>query len=255
MDLHRSRVGCVIGLVLLPFGLCTVLSGLDDSTFRLILGLVVGALMLLVGAAALFEAVRPFRFHISFEGLTVRTAELNRLLPWAEIEHLILYQPTPVLSDKRMPSPLLLLVPAAASTLDLPLTHSSPLDDRPCLVLLEVHHVREKTDQVADALARYGGTRFTDHRRLVRQRFDSVDFPIEARGYDPAAVDALVQKGREALRSEDLLLHLAAKVRVERAPVELPLVAHGYDRVQVDAFLRDLSAVLGRFEEGEEEPG
>ncbi|MEW2442332.1 hypothetical protein [Micromonospora marina] len=36
---------------------------------------------------------------------------------------------------------------------------------------------------------------------------------------------------------------------------ELPLVAHAYDRVRVDAFLRDLSAALGRFEEGEEESG
>ena len=255
MDLHRSRVGCVIGLVLLPFGLCTVLSGLDDSTFRLISGLVVGALMLLGGVAGIVEAVRPFRFHISFEGVTVRTAELNRLLPWEEIEHLVLYQPPPVLSEKRMPSPLLLLVPAATSALDVPLTHRSPLDDRPCLVLLEVHDVREKTDQVADALARYGGSRFTDHRQIVRQRFDSADFPIEARGYDRDAVDALVQKGRQALRSEDHLLRLATKVQVERALLELPLVAHGYYRVRVDAFLRDLSAALARFEEGDEEPG
>ncbi|MFD4207275.1 hypothetical protein ACFWRG_14925 [Micromonospora tulbaghiae] len=255
MDLHRSRAGLVIGFFLLPLGFCMVLSGLTGSTLRLIGGLIFGGLVMLAGFAGIVTAVRPFRFHISFEGLTVRTAGLNRLLPWAEIDHLVLCQPSPVVSDKRMPSPLLLLVPAATSALDLPLTHRSPLDGRPCLVLLEVHDVREKTDQVADALARYGGSRFTDHRRLVRQRFDSVHFPIEARGYDRAAVDALVQKGREALRSEDFLLHLAAKVRVEHAPVELPLVAHGYDRVQVDAFLRDLSAVLARFEEGEEELG
>ncbi|KAB1906850.1 hypothetical protein J5U46_12080 [Micromonospora tulbaghiae] len=255
MDLHRSRAGLVIGLVLLPFGLCTVLAGLAGSTLRLVGGLIVGGLVMLASVAGIVEAVRPFRFHISFEGLTVRTAELNRLLPWAEIEHLVLYQPPPVLSDKRMPSPLLLLVPAARSTLDLPLTHSSPLDDRPCMVLLEVHDVREKTDQVAGALARYGGSRFTDHRQLVRQRFDSAPLSIEARGYDRTAVDALVQKGREALRSEDFLLRLAAKAQVERALVELPLVAHGYDPVRVDAFLRDLSAALARFEEGEEEPG
>lgn len=255
MDLHRSRAGLVIGFVLLPFGFCMVLVGLAGSTLRLIGGLIFGGLVMLAGVAGIVQAVRPFRFHISFEGLTVRTAELNRLLPWAEIEHLVLYQPPPVLSEKKMPSPLLLLVPAATSTLDRPLTHHSPLDDRPCLVLLEVHDVREKTDQVADALARYGGSRFTDHRRLVRQRFGSATFPIEARGYDPAAVDALVQKGREALRSEDFLLRVATKAQVEQALVELPLVAHGYDRARADAFLRGLSAALARFEEGEEKPG
>ncbi|AXH90843.1 hypothetical protein ACFWDZ_11165 [Micromonospora aurantiaca] len=228
MDLHRSRIGCVIAFVLLPFGLCMVLFGLGGSTLRLIGGLILGGLVMLAGVAGVVEAVRPFRFHISLEGLTVRTAELNRLLPWAEIDHLVLYQPPPVLAGKRMPSPLL---------------------------LLEVHDVREKTDQVADALARYGGSRFTDHRQLVRQRFDSARFPVEARGYDRAAVDALVQKGREALRSEDFLGRLGAKAEVELALAELPLVAHGYDRVRVDAFLRDLSAALGRFEEGEEESG
>ena len=51
------------------------------------------------------------------------------------------------------------------------------------------------------------------------------------------------------------MLRLAAKAQVERALVELPLVAHGYYRVQVDTFLRDLSAALARFEEGEEESG
>ncbi|MEH0827962.1 MULTISPECIES: hypothetical protein [unclassified Micromonospora] len=255
MDLHRSRVGLVIGFVLLPFGFCMVLGGLGGSTLRLIGGLILGGLVMLAGVAGIVEAVRPFRFHIGFDGLTVRTAGLNRLLPWAEVEHLVLYQPPPVLSDKRMPSPLLLLVPAPRSTVDVPLTQRSPLDDRPCLLLLEVHDVREKTDEVADALARYGGSRFTDHRRLVRQRFDSARFPVEARGYDRAAVDAVVRKGQQALRSEEFLGRLGAKAEVELALAELPLVAHGYDRVRVDAFLRDLSAALGRFEEGEEEPG
>jgi len=63
-----------------------------------------------------------------------------------------------------------------------------------------------------------------------------------------------VQKGRQALRSEDHLLRLATKVQVERALLELPLVAHGYYRARVDAFLRDLSAALARFEEGEKDP-
>ncbi|WP_018786738.1 hypothetical protein [Micromonospora sp. CNB394] len=188
-------------------------------------------------------------------GIAGGTTDLPRLLPWAEIEHLVLYQPPPVLAGKRMPSPLPLLVPAPGSTLDVPLTHRSPFDDRPCLLLLELHDVREKTDQVADALPRYGGSRFTDHRQLVRQPFDSARFPVEALGYDRAAVDALVQKGREALRSEDFLGRLSAKAEVELALAELPLVAHGYDRVRVDAFLRDLPAASGRPEKGEEEPG
>lgn len=255
MELRRSRSFLVGGIVLLAFGVFMLLCGRTDSVFRAIGAMIIGGLSLLMGGVLAFYGLRPFRFHIGTEGLTVRLPGIDRLVPWAEIDAIVLDQPLPVLTGRKTPSPVLLLVPASGSTLDRPLTHRSPVDDRPCVVLLELHDVRESPDEVVAALARFGGSRFTDHRQLIRQRFDSPDFTVVLRGYDPARVNPLIRQGQEALISDVMLQRLGAKAEIERARKSLPTAMHGYDRVQVDAFLDDLSAALARWDDDKRAAG
>ncbi|MFJ8577226.1 DivIVA domain-containing protein [Micromonospora sp. NPDC093277] len=217
--------------------------------------MVLGAFGLLMGGTLAFTGVRPFRFHIGTEGLTVRQPGLNRRVPWTEIDALILDQPLPTLAGNKAPSAVLLLVPASGSTVDRPLTHRSPVDDRPCFVLLELNDVREPSSEVAAALANYGGSRFTDFRQLTRQRFDSPDFTIGLRGYDPAQVNRLIKEGQEALASDVMLKRLGAKAEIERARKSLPAAMRGYDRMQVDAFLDELSGALARWDEEKRDAG
>ncbi|MFD6260538.1 DivIVA domain-containing protein [Micromonospora chalcea] len=255
MDLHRSRLSLGFGAVVLAFGFFVLLCVRSDGTFRLIGSLVLGGLSLLIGGMYLFDGLRPFRFRITFDGLTVRTAGLNRFVPWTEIDHLVLDQPPPVLTGNKRPSPVLLLVPAGESTIDLPLAHRSPLDDRSCLALLDLDDVREKPDEVAAALAQYGGSRFTDYRQVIRQRFDSPDFSFGLRGYDPAVVNALIRKGQEALASNDMMRRFEAMAEIERSRDKLPAAARGYNRAQVDAFLADLATALARWKDDEGDAG
>lgn len=255
MELRRSRSLLVGGIVLLAFGVFMLLCGRTDSAFRAIATLIIGVFSLLMGGVLAFYGLRPFRFYIGFEGLTVRLTGIDRLVPWTEIDAIVLDQPLPVLTGTKTPSPVLLLVPASGSTLDLPLMHRSPVDDRPCLVLLELHDVRESPDEVADALARFGGSRFTDFRQLIRQHFDSPDFTIVLRGYEPAKVNPLIRQGQEALISDVMLKRFGAKAEIERARKSLPAAMRGYDRAQVDAFLDDLSAALARWDDGKRDAG
>ncbi|MGW3604381.1 DivIVA domain-containing protein [Micromonospora sp. NPDC005161] len=129
------------------------------------------------------------------------------------------------------------------------------MDDRPCLVLLELQDVREAPDEVAAALARFGGSRFTDFRQLIRQHFDSPDFTMVLRGYDPASVNHLIRQGQEALISDVMLKRFGAKAEIERARETLPAAMHGYDHAQVDAFLDDLSDALARWDDDKRDAG
>lgn len=237
------------------FGVFLLLCGRTDNAFRAVLTSIFGALGLLMGGVLASYGLRPFRFHIGAEGLAIRQSGLNRLVPWAEIDALILDQPLPTLAGNKVPSAVLLLVPASGSALDRPLTHRSPVDDRPCFVLLELNDVRESPDEVAAALARYGGNRFTDFRELTRRRFDSPDFAIGLRGYDPARVDRLIRQGQEALASDRMLKRLGAKAEIELARKSLPAVMRGYDRAQVDAFLDEMSTALARWDEEKRDAG
>ncbi|WP_245718723.1 DivIVA domain-containing protein [Micromonospora rhizosphaerae] len=243
------------GIAMLAFGVFMLLYGRADDWFHVVGSLIISGLSLLIGGGLAFYGLRPFRLRIGPEGLTVRLPGVNRLVPWAEIDAIILDQPLPVFVGRKTPSPLLLLVPSSRSTLDRPLTHRSPLDDRPCLVLLDLEVVRQSTSAVAAGLARFGGTRFTDFRQVTRQRFDSPDFTIGLHGYAPARVDHLIKRGQAALISDVLLERYGAKAVIDQAREDLPIASRGYDREQVDAFLEELSAALARWDEDKREAG
>ncbi|QGN50503.1 hypothetical protein ACN26Y_02515 [Micromonospora sp. WMMD558] len=166
MELHRSRDLLVMGGW---FAACSVLVLVCGSAAGSGTAAILGGLGLVISGAIAVRELRPFRFHIGAEGLTLRVSGVNRLVSWAEIDAIILDVPVPAAGHDKPASPTLLLVPAG-STIDRPLDGTSPLDGRRALVLLGLNRVREPADEVATALARFAGGRFTDARQLRRAR-------------------------------------------------------------------------------------
>ncbi|MEV6810582.1 hypothetical protein [Micromonospora sp. NPDC051296] len=205
---------------------------------------VLGGLWLLAAGAFVAYQLRPFRFHIGADGLDLRVAGLNRLVPWAEIETVILGQPLPSGGRKRKPASLL-LVPAVASTIDRPLTGRSPIDDRPALVLVSLDHIQQPADEVAAALTRFGGSRFTDVRPQPPE--SSAALP------DPELLSRLADltsRFHKAVESGEASQRLAVKAEVDAALARLPEVPAGSDQPRLDELLKSMSEILGEEDEG-----
>ncbi|GIJ79250.1 hypothetical protein SAMN05443287_11073 [Micromonospora phaseoli] len=242
MELRRRRGALVLGLVFFATG-AFVLGCFEYLT---VLGWIVGLLALLVGGGVVLAERRPFRFHIGPNGMVLRVASLNRAVPWTEVDAIVLDQQVPTIGEKQPISSSLLLVPPTNSFVEGPLDGRSPVDGRPALILLDLADVRQSVDEVAAALARFAGSRFTDVRHLRRARFDSPDFNIRPGGYEPAQVDDLIRQGRDGLLIDQLLPRWAAKATFERARAELPASELGYDRTEVDSLLDELSVLIAR---------
>ena len=164
MELHRSRaVGTAAAAILAAGAGLTIYGGLQPNWW-LIGG---GGFAIVVGASALWEAARPYRFAIGSDGLELRRPPINRLVPWSEIDTVVMAPPvdrnaaTP--GSRRQARPMLFLVPSEPD-FELPLDRVSPWDDRPCALLLDSWDVRERPDDIAAALAEHGGGRFHDLR-------------------------------------------------------------------------------------------
>lgn len=68
------------------------------------------------------------------------------------------------------------------------------------------------------------------------------DFTIVLRGYQPEAVNTLVQQAAEALASGEETQR--ASVRAALLRRDLPVRFRGYDRAQVDHYLSEVAARL-----------
>jgi hypothetical protein len=212
--------------------LLALLALLNRSIFALIFW-TLGALVF--GYLTVHE-FRSFRFRVTDRGLDIYHAGIRRPMPWSDVDALILEQPVRPSGRIAPPAPRLLLVPKAGSGLAEKLDARSPLDDRPARVLLETDDVRQSADDIAAALARYAGDRFTD----VRDRVAPMpDFTMVLRGYDPAAVEALLTRARTADTSADEMDRIT--IVPELLEPDLPVVSRGYDRGQVDAHLAELA--------------
>jgi hypothetical protein len=234
MQLHRSRT-------LLYIGLFAVVGGLFVVTFTgSIYRTGVGAIAALVGVALLISQARPKAFRIGADGLTVRNAGINRLVSWQEIHVLILEQPLQLPEDEHTLDPRLLLVPVAGSPLNDTLDERSPLDLQPCREVLDIGDFKDSADEVARALARFGGPRFVDARALPP--YAGPVFTIVARGYQQVDVHRLVRIATAALDSGTPEARWAARNQVARP--ELGTALRGYDRAQVDAYLHHLGTSL-----------
>ncbi|MDG4805564.1 hypothetical protein O7634_02170 [Micromonospora sp. WMMD1120] len=238
VELRRSRGALVLALVCVLGGVVLVALPPDGALLRTIIA--VGAIAL--GAVALVSALRPFRFRIDPEGLTIRRPGLRRVVPWAEIDALVLDEPPR--RDGRPSPPRLLLVPAPGVLME-PVTARHPLDGRPALELLVLDQVREQPEQVADVLTRHAGDRFVDLPALRRATFADPNLPAGLRGYQMDRVDQIIRRGQDALVSGDPQARRAARGEIERAcSAGLPVARRGYGRPQTDTVLNALVAAL-----------
>ncbi|MEG3632182.1 DivIVA domain-containing protein [Micromonospora palythoicola] len=253
MELRRNRRSLALGVLLLALGVSLPLGKDSPGTGVWIFA---GA-ALLTGGWITARSLRPFRFRIGADGLDLRAAGLNRLVPWAEIGAIVLDQPARG-AGAAPPTPSLLLVPGVGSTIDRPLTGRNPVDGRPALVLLDLADVRESADEVAAELTRVSGGRFTDTRQDrtdVRPGERGVSEPVfdsALRGYEKRMVDDLVGRGLDVLASGTTAQRQA--VRAELDPTTLTVALRGYDMGQVDAFLGRLAAALTNEPEQPEQP-
>ena len=85
MELRKSRRSPLPGIFSLVVGVFLLVCGLTDRPFRSVGVLVFGGIALVAGGALVVHALKPFRFHIGAEGLTLRLRHLNRLVRWEEI--------------------------------------------------------------------------------------------------------------------------------------------------------------------------
>ncbi|MET8251835.1 hypothetical protein [Micromonospora sp. NPDC005197] len=238
VELRRSRGARVLALVCVLGGVLLLVYPSDGALLRTIVA--VGAIAL--GAVALVSAMRPFRFGITPEGLSIRRPGLRREIRWAEVDALVLDEPPR--RDGYSTPPRLLLVPAPGVTFE-PVTARHPIDGRPAIELLVFDQVREQPEQVAEALASCAGDRFVDLVALRRAAFAAPDLPVGLRGYQMDRVDRLIRRGQDALMSGDAATRQAARGEIERATAAgLPIAQRGYHTFQTDTVLDALIAAL-----------
>ncbi|WP_435206695.1 hypothetical protein [Micromonospora sp. bgisy143] len=210
----------------------------DRALLRTIIA--VGAIAL--GAVALVSALRPFRFGIHADGLSIRRPGLRREFRWAEVDTVVLDEPPR--RDGYPTPPRLLLVPVQALPREL-VTARHPLDGRPAIELLVLDQVRERPEQVSEALNRHAGERFVDLLARRRAAFAVPDLTVGLRGYAMDGVDRLLRRGQDALLSGDAAARQAARGEIEKATrAGLPIANRGYSTYQTDTVLDALLAAL-----------
>ncbi|MEH1102129.1 hypothetical protein [Micromonospora sp. CPCC 205561] len=239
VELHRTRGALVLPLIcVLGGGVLLALPGEDALLRRLVAG---GAVLL--GGSVLVGLLRPFRFVVGADGLTVRRPGLRRVIPWAEVSALVLDQPPA--RDGLPSTPRLLLVPAPGALGDLPADAREPVDGRAAVELLDLGRIREKPAEVAAALTRHARDLFLDAPGLRRAAFAVGDLPVGLRGYRVERVDELIRRGQEALAWGDPPRRRAARAELERARAQgLPVDTRGYGTLDVDRALDALGEAL-----------
>jgi hypothetical protein len=151
----------------------------------------------------------------------------------------------------------LLLVPVV-SGFDAELDKTSPVDGRPCLEILDFARIKETPTAVAAELSRFGGSRFVDFRdaEYGQDEDDPTDeeaagrrFPIESRGYDPAAVDDWFVRHGAADGAFETRAAAKAELLADLAK-GFPVVARGYDRWMVNMVMKTMAGEVAGWDEG-----
>ncbi|GGM72034.1 hypothetical protein ACFFX1_27800 [Dactylosporangium sucinum] len=216
LSLHRSRRSLALGVLVVAGGLAGAVCAANAvNTLTTVFYGGFAGLALLLGAALIREELRPFRFEIGPDGLTLSAGTV----PWSEVETIELDEPV-----SGPGGPYLRLTP-------------------PDRVVLKLDDVREPAAAVVAALAEHAGDRFADAPAERRAILGAPDLPVVLRGYDQAAVHTLLRRAADALRPGGEPDRRAAKDAVDAA--DLPRAGRGYAPDAVDRLLRTLSVKLG----------
>jgi hypothetical protein len=165
MTLHYRRPNFVVlGLFLLG-GLVAIYASQTGYELRLLfipLGsvalLVVGALAILFAAWGVRRAFRPDPVVIQLDGLRLRVAGVNRVVPWEAIDAVLLEPYTNPGSESR--THRLVIVPAAGADLWVAASYQNQVDGRASIILLALDEIRESHGEVSQALMGHAGQRF-----------------------------------------------------------------------------------------------
>jgi hypothetical protein len=164
MELHRRRPNLFWIAFFLVGGLVTIWASQNGWQLRILvvpLGsgalLVVGLIMVLGALAGLARTFRPAPITLDESGLRLRVAGIDRSVPWASIDALIL---EPYQGTLESGAPRLLLVPTADADLGTAAEYQNKVDGRPSIILLPLDSLRASQDQVIQALTTYAGQRF-----------------------------------------------------------------------------------------------
>jgi DivIVA domain-containing protein len=231
--LRRKNSRLLAGIMFVLLAVC-LLGPARSGAIRL----VIGGGSALVGLLLIGYAVRPFRFVIGPEGLDLRSGGVHRLVRWDEIDELVLDTPP---QGSTPAGPRLVLVPATGVALGVPVSVEAGKSGREGRVVLELDEVRQPREEVARALAQFGGHRFVD---ATAGRQAAPDFTVVLRGYDVDAVDRLIHAGQAALMGQDAARAALAGAEIAAFRASPLVTLRGYDREQVDAFLAGLLAQL-----------
>lgn len=241
MELHRNRNSLPLAILCVAGGVVVLTLSREGRLLPTVVAF--GAIVL--GTLVLVGGLRPYRFMIGPDGLDVRRPGLRGTYRWDQFDALALDDTPP--PGTRAGSPRLLGVPAAGMPPGPRTSARHPVDGRAAIELLDLAQVREAPDEIAAALARFAGDRFTDARTSPATQLDSVDFEFTEglRGYRIERVDELVRRGRAALAHGGTPERQAARSEIEQARAAgLPVALRGYHTLQVDAALDLLCAAL-----------
>jgi hypothetical protein len=165
MELHRPRPKFVGIAFFLMAGLFTIWASRNGWQLRVLfvpLGsgalLVVGLIAVLGALAGLASTFRPAPIKLDESGLRLRVAGINRFVPWASVDAVLLEPCAGTLDNAG--APRLLLVPSAEADLGVVAEYQNKVDGRPAIILLSLDSLRESQDQVIQALATCAGQRF-----------------------------------------------------------------------------------------------
>ncbi|MEV1321234.1 hypothetical protein AB0J14_34750 [Micromonospora arborensis] len=178
MELRRSRPHLFWIAFFLLGGLLTMWASQNGWELRVLIvpvgsgPLFVFGLVSCLGALALVaSAFRPTPIVIDEAGLRLRVAGINRCVPWASIDAVLLERPV---STTGGGVPRLVLVPATGVDVGVAAEYANKVDGRLSIILAGLDSLRASQDEVVRAFERYADGRFINESSTPTKVADEV---------------------------------------------------------------------------------